>query len=620
MLQLRADLLRRCDGPLPAHCRLPKHYSVVVETPRTHCEACGCSLRRQRTRTRFPVGVLLGEPQLIHREKQCPECQRVYHCEELTRLLPRHSNYAFDLVVEVGLRRFREHQQGQEIQAWLRTRYGLDVPETTVHHLVDRFLAGIAAVHEASAPQLTERFRQGSGGYVLHLDGTCEAGTSVLFLAVDGETGWTLGSTKMPSESATDIQRFLEECLRVFGRPLATVRDLSENIRLARDAVLSDVPDFVCEYHLLANIGERLCKSPRAALARRLRHHGVRTYLTATRRELNSRNKRGEPIPPEVYEAFLRDPTEGFVSADSHHRRLLVFTLIRWIEDAENDLSGEYFPFDQPELAFYRRCQQMFDWLQSFLQTCSLSWQARRMFDSLRGALTCTRQDPLLVAAAQRLEKAAESFDELRCALRLEPAPGRCSLLRQHPPRPQTPAEAEQANQRLQDYRKRLGQVLQNDADPERVHDAKSIANQLDKYWDRLPPRVLTPTGKDTPLVVKRTNNPPEHRFAGRKCHWRRQTGNGKLAKRLEAAQPAEFLVDNLTNDTYLEIVYNGSLDNMTARFAEHWPHAAQTQRDKNSQHSKQSAHTDSRLRVRKSVLRSTGFFDTMTHALSALR
>jgi len=620
VLQLRADLLRRCDGPLPDHCRLPKHYPVRVETPQTHCEACGCSLRRQRTRTRFPVGVLLGEPRLIHREKQCPRCQRVYPCEELTRLLPRHSNYAFDLVVEVGLRRFRDHQQGQEIQAWLRTRYGLDVPETTVHHLVGRFLTGIAAVHQASAPKLTEWFRTTSGGYVLHLDGTCEAGTSVLFLAVDGETGLTLWSVKMPSESATDIQRFLEECVALFGRPLATVRDLSENIRLARDAVLNDVPDFVCEYHLLANIGERLCKSPRAALAQRLRHHGVRAYLTATRRELNSRSKKHEPIPPEVYEAFLRDPTQGLVGADSHQRRLLVFTLIRWIEDAENDLNGEYFPFDQPELAFYRRCQQMFDWLQSFLQSCSLSGQARRMFDSLRGALACTRQDRLLVAAAQRLEKAAESFDELRRTLRLEPPPGRCSLLRQHPQPPESLEEAGEAHLRLKDYRERLDHVLQNDADPERAHDVKVIADQLDKYWDRLPPRVLTPPAKQTPLLVKRTNNPPEHRFAARKCHWRRQTGNGKLAKRLEAAHPAEFLVDNLTNDTYLEILYNGSLDNMAARFAQYWPDTDQTHRDRNCQHPNHSAQTDTRLHVRKSVLRSTNFFDTMTHALSALR
>jgi len=92
------------------------------------------------------------------------------------------------------------------------------------------------------------------------------------------------------------------------------------------------------------------------------------------------------------------------------------------------------------------------------------------------------------------------------------------------------------------------------------------------------------------------------------------------LAKRLEAAHPAEFLVDNLTNDTYLEILYNGSLDNMTSEFAEHWPHTDRTPRERNNQHSKQSACTDTRLHVRKSVLRSTSFFDTMTHALSALR
>ena len=620
MLECRAELLHRCADPLPEYCGLPKHWRVMVETDQTHCERCGQGLRRQWRRTRFPIGLALGQPELIHRHKQCPVCKQVYGCEKMAELVPAHSNYAYDLIVEVGLARFRSHLQAHEIQDRLESRFGLHVPLTTVAHLGDRFLKGFAGVHEAFASELKDWFHHHRGGYVLHLDGTCEAGTCVVFVAVDGESQLTLFAAKIPSENPDDIKAFLTKCVGLFGRPLATVRDLSEHIRLARDAVLKGVPDFVCEYHLLANIGLRLCQKHRQALSTRLRHHGLRAHLTATRQSLKSRSKGQEPIPAQAYEAFLRDPTQGLDAPLTHVRRLLVFTLIRWIEDCVVELRGEYFPFDQPELVFYRRCREMFDWLDRFLRSCKLKPAATRPLRSLRAALAPTREDSEMGAAAHRLQSAFASFQELRTTLRLH-SPDRASLLRQHAPEALTVAQARQHDHDLKKYRRALDVAMKDKRHPEGADDATIVAKQLDKYWDRLLARVITPPGAHTPVVVKRTNGPSEHKFARQKRHWRRQSGNKKLRKRLQACDAAELLLDNLRNETYIEIVYDGSLDHMAQRFAEHWPDMGERdpQELAKANVEKNDPARACPLHVRKQILRSPDFLRMIASALSTL-
>ena len=42
---------------------------------------------------------------------------------------------------------------------------------------------------------------------------------------------------------------------------------------------------------------------------------------------------------------------------------MVTYLLLRWLEDYGADLQGEYFPFDLPSLAFYRRGLQAYDWL-----------------------------------------------------------------------------------------------------------------------------------------------------------------------------------------------------------------------------------------------------------------
>jgi hypothetical protein len=106
---------------------------------------------------------MLGEPQVRYVEKKCVRCGKVHHPETYHQLVPPQGNYAFDLIVAVGLARFRQHRQNGEIQAELRSRYGLRLPCSTINELAHAFLDGLAATHQTRAAELRKRLDEDGG-------------------------------------------------------------------------------------------------------------------------------------------------------------------------------------------------------------------------------------------------------------------------------------------------------------------------------------------------------------------------------------------------------------------------------------------------------------------------
>jgi len=517
------------------------------------------------------------------------------------------------VIVEVGLSRYLEARQAKEIAPLVEQSYGPTLPETTINYLARRFLDLLAAAHEALTPALKQWLERTRGGYLLHLDGTCEAGTGVCFVAVDGESQFVLLSSKIPSENVKDLESFLRECVSLFGPPLATVRDLSENLRLARDNVLGDLPDFVCQHHLLENIGEKLCSSLSTQLDRALRRHRIKSTLSHNARQLQSDYRKQTPIPQEQFEASLQEPGSDPQLNTTQLRRQLHVHLIAWVQDYTHDLAGEYFPFDQPVLAFYQRCRKMLDWLNTFLRNTQLSPSLRKPFENLRERLSPTQADPEIVAAAHALQTAVDQFLELRALLRLEDIQNQ-SRLRQHPSASTTPEEARTIEEEFQRYREKLDQeIAQKDQAPLRAQNARKIAATLDKYWEHLFGHILYPPGCETPVIVKRTNYPCEHSFSRRKRSMRRQTGNAKLAKRLDSAHPAEILVENLKNPDYLQLLCGGRLDQLPRDLAAYWP------TDSRLPSRSSSAPVEARIHLRKSILRSKTFFEQTAQAIEYL-
>jgi hypothetical protein len=606
-LKLRAQLLRTWPGPLPAAERLPKNYLLEVASEQAACEVCAGRLRRQRSSTRYPLGAMLGEPQVRYVEKKCVRCGKIHHPETYHQLVPPQGNYAFDLIVAVGLARFRQHRQNGEMQAEFCSRYGLRLPSSTINALAHTFLDCLAAAHQSRALQLRKRLEE-DGGYVLHVDGTCEPGTDTVFNAVAGNRGWTLAGAKMSGEDVTQIAALLRRCVESFGMPLAVVRDLSPQIEAAGKEALSKVLDLVCQYHFLENVGNKLYEKPHAKLTAGLRRLKVQSALRSLRKDLVRYSKQKGCLSAKQVEQCIQSPQRLADLAPLQARRVVTYFVLRWLEDYGADLHGEYFPFDLPSLAFYRRGLQAYDWLVNLTTAANFPQVELSTLGTITRHLAPLREDAEVVAAAERLEKAEALFEELRGLLRLTSDPHDPVLHRRVPA--DAVAIAVEREKSFHAWMEQLRQRLVAECDADKVVDLRTVLGYLEKYQEKLVGHVIPRAGRAEPFVVERTNNVSEHRFGTTKQGLRRKVGTKKLTRMIQAMRPEELLIANLDDPEYLEILCGGNLENLAALFAQNWKaaQAIRTERRKRT-----SNHP---IPIRKKVLRDAGILSRLKQAV----
>jgi hypothetical protein len=166
--------------------------------------------------------------------------------------------YGYDLIVQVGLLRYLSGLQREEILNALGNEHGIELSAGSVSALCDRFLIYFEALHVARSPFL----RQAIGEYPLHLDATCERGKGGLFVCIDGWKGWVLWAARVPSESADNLAPVIEKTVHLFGRPVATVRDMGTGVARSVESLRkAGIPDLICHYHFLAAVGRSLFKT-----------------------------------------------------------------------------------------------------------------------------------------------------------------------------------------------------------------------------------------------------------------------------------------------------------------------------------------------------------------------
>ncbi len=554
-------------GPGHVQSILPRHYVLDVVSPQEVCEDCHTVVRKYRIVTHKPVGIMLGEPLVRHHIKQCSQCGRTYRCAEFDALKPRQSTYAFDSIVAVGKARFLQHQQNQEIAAEFAQRFGLTIPLSTIQDLARKFLEYCAAIQAACSPQIKEHLAD-QGGYILHLDGTCEAGTDQLFVALDARTGWLLDSCKMKTENEADIARFLTTLITRFGKPLAIVTDLSPHIAQAITTVVPDIPHFICHYHFLVTVGEKLLTKQHTLVLKHIRQAKIQVHLKNLRCDLQRYAQGGKNFTPFDRNSFGANPQQILTLSPEQAQRYITYAMLQWLKDYKSDLKGEYFPFDLPSLAFYRRgvkLVRIIDTLVSRYQLKNHQWQSLKTIQAHLSKLLQTQD---LMKAAQRLEKAETLFLKLRQVLRLADRKNK-PVLRQNATA--AASDFSSLTEELTTFAQSLRKKIQNDPDKDRREDAQIVTNYLDKYWHNLLDPVLLLPGWTKPILVNRTNNIAERFFAAKKRTLRRKGGNKILAKNIQAMQPEELIAENLRNPTYVEFVY-GKLENLAEIFA-HYQH-----------------------------------------------
>jgi hypothetical protein len=104
--------------------------------------------------------------------------------------------------------------------------------------------------------ELFEKTRE----FILHLDGSAEAGDEIIFTAKEGITEITIDSWIMPSESRHYIKPFLQHIKDTYEMPLVVIREMSKEISSAVSEIFPGISHQICHSHFIRNLSDILFK------------------------------------------------------------------------------------------------------------------------------------------------------------------------------------------------------------------------------------------------------------------------------------------------------------------------------------------------------------------------
>ena len=547
------------------------------------CGACGGPTRVQKTVRRHGKTLEHGAFEARESVRVCaggchhPLGNRVTRrAVSLAQCIEPGRVIGYDVMVLVGLQRFAEHRQREEIRTALEREHGIRISSGEISVLAARFADHLEALHHARATALRAELER-DGGWPLHIDATGEDGRGTLLVAYAGWRKWVLGAWKIPSERADQILPHLQEVVERFGRPCAVMRDLGRAMKEAAADLVAQweepIPILACHLHFLRDVGNDLLDPPYGALRSLFRRVKIRPALRTLARDL------GRTLGPEISRA--RQAVRQWQQCDAGSQRLpdgqaglaTVRALVQWVLDYAADATGDGMPFDRPYLDLYERCHKTQRALAAFLQmppsdrrVCTAARRLQRILEPLP-------RDLPFAPLVRQLKIRTKLFDQLRDALRLTSS--------RHPQRQAAGAPTDSPSQQvaeLNDIRAALDRFTAALAEqrPARgpAHDTRNaidlILDHLERHGDHLWGHVISlpaPAGGGIRLV-ERTNNLLEGFFHTVKHAERRRSGRKILTSDMECLPPAAMLALNLTRADYVATLC-GSLARLPEAFAD---------------------------------------------------
>jgi len=476
-----------------------------------------------------------------------PATEQVYPSADLRRLVAPGCNYGYDVLVYVGQSLFVQAQPVRQIITQLAQRH-VHLSSSTVADLGRRFIALLALAHRRCTPRLQQAMSL-QGGYILHLDATYEDKSPMLMTGIDAVMEIVLGNVKLPTEKADGIVPFLRHLKECFGSPLAAVHDMSKGIRAAIQEVFPGIPDYICHFHFLRDLGKDLFGAEYDTLRKRLQTHGTVGQLRARLRTWQKQIDADGPLR----EALAQLPVSGWPAPPLAQAPLLAaYLLAHWVLAGLQQGQGYGFPFDRPLLAMARRAQQVFAQLPSLIDAGpGEDWRRSLPFHHLGLDLQDLVKDRPLGHTLNRLENYCQLFDQLRQTMHIAPVTGHQGLNHDG-----EPIEIKTIQKEVQAFTEKI----RARADYSSTHALQKMLEQIEYYGPKLfaaPLVVSTPQGPRT-IQPQRTNNLMERFFRDFKRQCRHKTGRHSLGRTLRTMLADTPLANNLQNPEYLKILLDG--------------------------------------------------------------
>ena len=528
---------------------------------RTTCPACHEVLKVQKTRPSKRAATLAIGDFIAHETVcYCPGCGEVFHSTELRSLIPGNCNFGYDIIVFIGESLFLGCRNYREIRLELQRR-NVQISESEMAFLAKKFVLYLGVLHR-SVQRKTRKYMHLNGGYILHLDGTCDGGSPHLISVLDGITEIVLDNVKLPSENSQDLIPFLQGIKKSYGVPLAVVSDMGKGIALAVGEVFKNVSAFICHYHFLKAVGKNLFGDENDIIRQRLRKHNVRVILT------RSRNRLGKIIAgtTDLFATMVtgieseRLPAECCLSAVP---AAAAYTLISWVLDSKVECNGFGFPFDQSYLVFYRRLQEAGLRLhQLFRIQLQGDWKENKVYSKISHDLHGVLYDAILQKAALRMEGKVAVFNRLRKALRITLPENKRGLNDNGDPSSSMKTIEKEVG-KFRDWLSKSKGYCEH-------KEYQKLVEQLDAYWKQLfaDPIVVDTAAGRMLVQPQRTNNILEQFFRKLMRTYRKKNGFNSVERVLKTMLPDTPLTMNLKNDEYMELLLAGK-KTLEERFAE---------------------------------------------------
>jgi hypothetical protein len=485
-------------------------------------------------------------------------------------------NVGYDVMALVGLQRFCQHQQREEIQDMLREEYDLIISTGEISALQLCFVSYLQRLHVARTDAIRRAFIE-DGGWPLHVDATGEDGRGTLLIAYAGWRRWVLGAWKIPTEHGDAILPCLRKVAQCFGPPVAIVRDLGRAMIPTINTFLSeldiDIPVLSCHQHFLKDVGNDLLQESYGELRNLFRRFRIRPGLRDLARSL------GRTIGEDIDGARGAVAAWGQQEDSSHHLPegvdglATVRALAQWVLDYAAEGNDVGAPFDRPYLDLYERCTKARRAVDAFLRTLPMDDPVRRALHRLRKVLHPVASEVPFAQVTRTLNRRAALFDELRDALRLAPKP----TGRNQPDPPPSVGSALTADE-FQDIQRNVENLVADlrHRRPQRgpAGDQRQaidlVLRHLDAYGDSLWGHVITWPEHDArgTRTVDRTNYLIESLNCAIKRAERRRSGRKRLTQDMEHFPAGAALAFNLNDEDYVRLMC-GSLDQLPSAFAD---------------------------------------------------
>lgn len=529
----------------------PNKVNLFFSVSSRNC-LCGNQLQPFKTKMRKIATLLLGECNAYISQLHCKKCKKIFNPEELTSIISNNSHFSFDIIVYIGTELFIKHRNDDEIQKSLQEK-NISISLREISYLGKKFIVYLALAHRACRDKIKNHIKT-NGGYILHLDGTCEGDSPHLFSFIDELSSIVLDNIKIPSENSKQIKPSLEEIKNTYGNPIAVVNDMSAAIISAVESVFPDVKKFICHLHFLRDIGKDLFSAEYNCILRCLKILRIRTTLRKLAREFKKYIEQNEELKDCLKNCMKKNFFEN--THDPLMPPVAFYVLVTWVLESKNKSKGYGFPFDRPHVDFCDRLREAYPALRDLKKEMPLGSPKISL-----NKLNCTLNDISLTNTLVLIKNKMSIFDELRDIMRIVMPDGKKGLNDNG-----DNVEIKTVEAGVKKFRESEIIIHLSNTDIR----FKKMVKQIDKYWDKLftdPIEVKTDTGI-VMMQPQRTNNSLERFFREIKSGSRKKSGTSSLSKSLKAMLADTPLVKNLSNPEYVEIILDGK-KNLAERFAE---------------------------------------------------